>query len=295
MLLSICAMTLLCWKAPHLASSVLAGSPSFGGSGLAAAPSARPAWPRRSRRRARRGHCERRGRRPPRLPPAARVRLGSGGGAAGAAQGAARCAPLRPQPPPRAGGAPSARARRAASAPRRRRPKPTRPSCGAPAARPPPRASAHARHLRPPTPEENLMTAQSSWRPDGSLDTPYRLARQEWDARMGSALVHAKNWRLATFAALGAVRLSIVGLIVPRHASPKPCRTSSRSTTSAPPPTAARRRAAPPSTPRPTRSSSTRCGASSKTRARSRRTCWSLKRNWLDAYTPRHRRTPATR
>ena len=34
MFLSICAMTLLCWKAPHLASSVLSGSPSFGGSGL---------------------------------------------------------------------------------------------------------------------------------------------------------------------------------------------------------------------------------------------------------------------
>ena len=35
------------------------------------------------------------------------------------------------------------------------------------------------------------MTTQ--WIPDGPLDTPYRRARQEWDARMGSALVHAKK------------------------------------------------------------------------------------------------------
>src|SRR5260370_14362503 len=49
--------------------------------------------------------------------------------------------------------------------------------------------------------------------PEGALDTPYRRARQEWDARMGSAVVHAKNWRLATFASLTAVLLATGGMI----------------------------------------------------------------------------------
>ena len=55
------------------------------------------------------------------------------------------------------------------------------------------------------------MTTQ--WSPDGPLDTPYRRARQEWDARMGSAVVHAKNWRLATFASMAAVVLMAGGII----------------------------------------------------------------------------------
>ena len=55
------------------------------------------------------------------------------------------------------------------------------------------------------------MTTQ--WQPDGPLDTPYRRARQEWDARMGSALVHAKNWRLATFGSMAAVLVMAGGMI----------------------------------------------------------------------------------
>ena len=55
------------------------------------------------------------------------------------------------------------------------------------------------------------MTTQ--WSPDGPLDTPYRRARQEWDTRMGSAVVHAKNWRLATFASMAAVLLATGGMI----------------------------------------------------------------------------------
>ena len=53
----------------------------------------------------------------------------------------------------------------------------------------------------------------TKWSPDGPLDTPYLRARQEWDSRMGSAVVQAKNWRLATFASLGAVLLSTGGVI----------------------------------------------------------------------------------
>jgi type IV secretion system protein VirB5 len=38
-------------------------------------------------------------------------------------------------------------------------------------------------------------------------------ARQEWDARMGSAVVQARSWRLACFASLGLVGMSLVGVI----------------------------------------------------------------------------------
>lgn len=34
-------------------------------------------------------------------------------------------------------------------------------------------------------------------------DTPYQRARQEWDARMGSAVLSARAWRLMAFAGLG--------------------------------------------------------------------------------------------
>ena len=53
----------------------------------------------------------------------------------------------------------------------------------------------------------------TKWTPDGPLDSPYRRARQEWDLRMGSAVVQAKNWRLATFVSLGAVVVSLGGII----------------------------------------------------------------------------------
>ena len=53
----------------------------------------------------------------------------------------------------------------------------------------------------------------TKWTPDGTLDTPYRRARQEWDMRMGSAAVQAKNWRLATFASLGVVTIAVGGMI----------------------------------------------------------------------------------
>ena len=58
-----------------------------------------------------------------------------------------------------------------------------------------------------------MTPTQTAWRPDPEPDTPYRRARQEWDDRMGSALVHARNWRLAAFVALGAVLLAIAGMI----------------------------------------------------------------------------------
>jgi type IV secretion system protein VirB5 len=58
-----------------------------------------------------------------------------------------------------------------------------------------------------------MNASKIAWRPESEPDTPYKRARQEWDARMGSALVHARNWRLAAFIALAAVLLAIGGLI----------------------------------------------------------------------------------
>jgi len=46
--------------------------------------------------------------------------------------------------------------------------------------------------------------------PTGS---PYQRAAQEWDNRIGSAVVQAKNWRMAAFGALGLAALSLGGFI----------------------------------------------------------------------------------
>jgi type IV secretion system protein VirB5 len=43
-------------------------------------------------------------------------------------------------------------------------------------------------------------------------DTPYRRARQEWDARMGSAVLSARAWRATAFAGLAAAALLGAGL-----------------------------------------------------------------------------------
>lgn len=57
------------------------------------------------------------------------------------------------------------------------------------------------------------MEKKTKWPAGGQADTAYMRARQEWDARMGSALVHAKNWRLATFAALALVLFALAGMV----------------------------------------------------------------------------------
>ncbi len=43
-------------------------------------------------------------------------------------------------------------------------------------------------------------------------DTPYRRAQQEWDARMGSAVLSARSWRTIAFAALIGVGVLGAGL-----------------------------------------------------------------------------------
>jgi type IV secretion system protein TrbF len=55
--------------------------------------------------------------------------------------------------------------------------------------------------------------ANKSWKPEGEVETRYKRARQEWDRRMGGAIVQARNWRLATILSLGLVFVSLVGTI----------------------------------------------------------------------------------
>lgn len=45
-------------------------------------------------------------------------------------------------------------------------------------------------------------------------DTPYRRAQQQWDARMGSAVLSGRAWRNIAFGALGLLGVSVVGNIV---------------------------------------------------------------------------------
>lgn len=57
------------------------------------------------------------------------------------------------------------------------------------------------------------METKTKWAPAGEADTPYKRAKQEWDARMGNAVVQARAWRRATFGSLGAVGLALAGMI----------------------------------------------------------------------------------
>jgi len=45
-------------------------------------------------------------------------------------------------------------------------------------------------------------------------DTPYQRARQEWDARMGSAVLSARAWRTIAFGAMTLLGISLAGLVV---------------------------------------------------------------------------------
>lgn len=45
-------------------------------------------------------------------------------------------------------------------------------------------------------------------------DTPYRRAQQEWDARMGSAVLSARTWRRVAFACLALMAALVAGLTI---------------------------------------------------------------------------------
>lgn len=49
--------------------------------------------------------------------------------------------------------------------------------------------------------------------PTGSIETPYLKAGQEWDERLGTARVQARNWRLIALGCVGANLLLGMGII----------------------------------------------------------------------------------
>ncbi len=55
--------------------------------------------------------------------------------------------------------------------------------------------------------------APKKWPAGSDLDLRYLRARQEWDDRMGSATVQAKNWRLAALLGYGLNLVCIAGMI----------------------------------------------------------------------------------
>jgi len=52
-----------------------------------------------------------------------------------------------------------------------------------------------------------------NFKPDRAPETPYQRGSDEWDKRMGSATVQAKNWRLCALALCGITAILLVGLI----------------------------------------------------------------------------------
>lgn len=56
------------------------------------------------------------------------------------------------------------------------------------------------------------METKTRWATGGEADTPYMRARQEWDLRMGSAIVQARQWRRATLASLAVLGLAVIAM-----------------------------------------------------------------------------------
>ncbi len=208
--LTVCALMLLCWKAPSLASSLLAGSPHLGAGDVAQATQG-PMAAGQAVGALAMGNVAEAGRAALKAARNSRRRGAWTGGTArhvrrcrlrGRRRGVERRFGAWRRRGRIAGGRRGARRVRAAG--RERHPRfefdgPDRTS-----------GAAHdRRRLKGPIP----MSAPLKWSPDGHADTPYRRARQEWDTRMGTALVHAHHWRLATFASLGAVTLALGGMI----------------------------------------------------------------------------------
>ena len=57
----------------------------------------------------------------------------------------------------------------------------------------------------------NKMLDQSQ---DLEPSTPYSVAKQEWDNRIGNAVIQAYNWRRISFVMSGAIIILLVGLII---------------------------------------------------------------------------------
>lgn len=52
-----------------------------------------------------------------------------------------------------------------------------------------------------------------NFKPDVAPETPYQRAKREWDNRMGSVVLQARNWRLCALLLCGISSLLVMGLI----------------------------------------------------------------------------------
>lgn len=52
-----------------------------------------------------------------------------------------------------------------------------------------------------------------NFKPDEAPETPYQRGKAEWDNRMGSVIVQAKNWRLCALSLSGITAILVIGLI----------------------------------------------------------------------------------
>jgi type IV secretory pathway TrbF-like protein len=58
-----------------------------------------------------------------------------------------------------------------------------------------------------------MESMAKNWGASRELETPYRRASQEWDSRLGSAVVQAYSWRMATILSLAVLAFAVAGLI----------------------------------------------------------------------------------
>ena len=65
----------------------------------------------------------------------------------------------------------------------------------------------------------HFSAAPPNFKPAGPPETPFQRARQEWDLRIGSAVVQARNWRLAFFVCCLLTTLLAATVLVQTHQS----------------------------------------------------------------------------
>lgn len=58
-----------------------------------------------------------------------------------------------------------------------------------------------------------LTQSEKNYKPKEEIETPYMRAKKEWDQRIGTSLVQARNWRMAFFASSALVALLLYGFV----------------------------------------------------------------------------------
>lgn len=71
--------------------------------------------------------------------------------------------------------------------------------------------------------KSQYLSAPQTMKPSLAPETPYQRAKQEWDSRIGSSVVQAKNWRIAFFtSALFSLSVSLVAIFQAHQAKVVP-------------------------------------------------------------------------